>query len=298
MSSNGEAPVTGLYAKIAYAQETMPDMPRDKHVEVKNREGKVLYGYDYITEDALTKAMRSHLASLGVATFVSFPEVYDLGEAGGENVVRVRVAILLVDSSSGEREVVTGWGDGTDRGDKAIGKAQTSGERQLLGKLLLQAGGDDGEQANTTSSRSSASAPGGGDARPATDAQIKRIYGLARQSPFLMDGQRVSETRVHDLVGWVTRDDEDGPVVSLASLTRDQVQRVFTVIEKSNGDGELAGRVAASVDEWVASRAGVPVAANVGSDLPWSEDRAADDSIPFGSVREPDLTRDLSGGYE
>lgn len=179
--------LNGLHQKIAYAQHTMPPLPRDRHVDVKNREGNVLYGYDYITEDALTTATREHLAGLGVATYPSFGEAREMQPTdAAETVIRVRVRLKLVDSETGQAEVVKGYGYGTDKGDKAMGKAQTSGLRQLLGKLLLQAGGDDGEQSIPAGgrSRSGASTTPSGPARGSwspSEPQVKRLWALAKK---------------------------------------------------------------------------------------------------------------------
>lgn len=130
-------PVT-LIEKIAAVQATLA-LEKDRSVEVKSKTGGTLYSYEYITEEAITKAIRENLCRLGVAVFVS----YYSGRYEG-NLASVEV---VVDFSDGEDSVqVRGPGLCQDAdAQKAMGKAQTYGLRTLLNKTFLQAGGDDGE---------------------------------------------------------------------------------------------------------------------------------------------------------
>ena len=265
-----------LFAKIAHAQATMPALDRGRTVTVTMQSGGS-YTYDYVTEEQITKAMREHLSSLGVATFVSFPEAQEIGSGdGGMNVVRVKVRVTFGCAETGALFTVEGWGDGSDKGDKAIGKAETSGLRVLLGKNLLQAGGDDGESANHESSRQGSGAGGKVDARPATEGQVNRVFALASKVKWMQDDRgRASQAAVYDFCRWVTRGDEapaDGP----NSLNRDQVQRVFNVIEAMQKDETRAGQVAAAIDEWLTS-----MGAGEEPQAPASTLSAHDEQIPF-----------------
>jgi hypothetical protein len=131
--------LSSLFAKIAKVQSSLGDLVRDRTVNT----GK--YTYSYVTEDAITKALRANLTTLGVAVLVGYPEQWEVPD---EDMVGVRCEITFADGETGETFTVSslGWGSG---GDKAGNKAMTSALRVGLCKTFLQAGDDDGESTHT-----------------------------------------------------------------------------------------------------------------------------------------------------
>ena len=123
-----------LYEKIADAQAELGNLPRDGHVNTGR------YSYSYVTEDAITKAVRDTLIPKGVAVFVSWDSVTHDGD-----LTTVQGTITFADNEHGEIFSVGILGCGSDPSDKGLSKAMTSGLRIALCKTFLQAGDDDGE---------------------------------------------------------------------------------------------------------------------------------------------------------
>lgn len=267
---------SGLFGKLASAQATM-SVARDKTVKVEMRNGGS-YTYDYITEDAITSAIRTHLATLGVATLPSFPECDDLGVVGDEHVVRVRAEVTFADNDTGATFTCSGWGYGTDKGDKAIGKAQTSAIRVLLCKVLLQAGGDDGEATNTTGSRSAPSRT----SFSVSEAQLKRLWAIAKNN-----GWEASGVEADAVVRLATRifTRKEKPPIGVESLNQIPSKQVYEEVAAflEGATPEKLDAVAAMQRKVDESAEGVPVAdavkAFVSSPVPSA--RPDDDDVPF-----------------
>lgn len=68
-----------------------------------------------------------------------------------------------------------------------------------------------------------------GDARPASDRQIRRVFGLARPAGLLLPGGGVDRTQVIALVTRVAG------TADVDSLTREQVQDVYDALESLIG---------------------------------------------------------------
>lgn len=229
------------------------------------------------------------------------------GTEGTEVIVDVEFVMTCADT--GEAWTFPWQGEATDYQDKALPKALTGAKKSfLVMQFLVSTGEPEPDAGPGAEGYSRAGAPPAGrssgapakdgynrdgtpDTREATSGQRGRIYGLAKESPFLAtvtDGKvKVSEVAVHNLVAWVTRDDPNGPVTSLSDLNRWQIARVFNVIEKTNASAELAGKVAASVAEWIEGQdAPAPEA---GADPPFAETdaEAAAEVDPEGAPDEP-----------
>ena len=185
------------------------------------------------------------------------------GNAGTEAIVRMQLTLTC--ATTGEVEESYWEGDATDFTDKAVPKAITACKKSwLIFRFLIStgdeeadAGGEEfqrsGYQAAPTSQPRQQQQPSGPDTRPVTSGQISRLFALSRNVPFLYRDGQVDKGAVHDLARWTLRkDDAPNPVESLNDLTRDEVQRIFNVVEKC-ADPEQAGAVAAAIDEWLTS---------------------------------------------
>lgn len=122
----------GLHAKMAQAQAAIEHLPKDKHVDVKNASGQLLYGYDYIGESALMSAVRRELVERGVAVYVSVEQQRREG-----SLTFVELVVTFVDVETGQSFAIRGQGQGSDTGDKGAAKAITSGTRYTLWKQFL-----------------------------------------------------------------------------------------------------------------------------------------------------------------
>lgn len=128
----------GLHRKMAAAQAAIGRMQRSGHADVKDKDGKKLYSYDYLTESDLMNAVKKQLSKVGVAIYVSC--VNQREEAGA---TRVEVEVTFADGETGETFTVKGQGAGTDKGDKGVYKAQTGAVRYVLWKTFLVPTGDE-----------------------------------------------------------------------------------------------------------------------------------------------------------
>ncbi len=179
--------MSDLFAKIAAAQAELGDLPRDRTVNAGS------YSYAYVTEDAITRALRRILSPKGVAVFVSWTSA----ERDG-NLTTVTGEVTFVDES--DRFVVGIIGMGADPGDKGINKAQTSALRMGLCKTFLQAGDDDGEDARepregarqkaSTRVKQPVAAPA-----TITDAQRRKLWASAKSAGLDEAGLRVLVAR-------------------------------------------------------------------------------------------------------
>jgi hypothetical protein len=131
------APAASLASKLAQVMQAIGDLAKEGHADVETKTGG-RYSYDYITEADLMAALRPQLASRNV-----FPLVTDRVLFREGNLVSVEVTIVFWDGDTGEMsQAISGQGDGTDPGDKALSKAKTTAIRTLLSKTFLQGGGD------------------------------------------------------------------------------------------------------------------------------------------------------------
>lgn len=207
------------------------------------------------------------------------------GGAGVECIVDVDITLTCGDT--GEERISRWQGVATDYTDKALMKALTAAkksylvftflvstgeeeadgsgiERERQGGQRQQSGGGQA-QAQQQAAKPSAEqtkagrlADGSPDQAKSSEPQRRRLFGISKDSMFLTTqtekGRKVNDTALHNLVAWVTRKpdvDPAGPVTSLTNLTKWQMARVYKVIEDTNADAELAGQVAAAIDEWL-----------------------------------------------
>jgi len=226
--------------------------------------------YDFAKEGDIADMVRVLLAKYRVGfrgSMLSCERAQITSQAGNSGTLAmVRMQLTLTCADTGEVEESYWEGDATDYTDKAVPKAITACKKSwLIFRFLISTGDEEADQggepytrqlpAGQPRSQQQAAPPDGPDTRPATKGQVGRLFGLARDVPFLVDaahGGGVDKAAVHDLCRWVVRDDVPAnPVASLNDLTRDEIERVFATMEHAAQNHEYAGAVAAAVDEWV-----------------------------------------------
>ena len=127
----------GIYAKLAAAISDVERIGRDG----KNQHFK----YTYTSAEQVYRVIRGPLLQHGL---VVIPEATGYETAGDLSTVRLRMRI--VDTETGE-EIVSQWyGEGQDKGDKAIFKAFTGGMKTWLKHLFLLPADDDPEADSAT----------------------------------------------------------------------------------------------------------------------------------------------------
>jgi len=226
--------------------------------------------YDFAKEGDIADMVRVLLAKYRVGfrgSMLSCERAQITSQAGNSGTLAmVRMQMTLTCADTGEVEESYWEGDATDYTDKAVPKAITACKKSwLIFRFLISTGDEEADQGGEPYTRAGQQQPrsqqqqaapaDGPDTRPATKGQVGRLFGLARDVPFLVDaahGGGVDKAAVHDLCRWVVRDDVPAnPVASLNDLTRDEIERVFATMEHAAQNHEYAGAVAAAVDEWV-----------------------------------------------
>lgn len=137
----------GLYAKLVEVLAEVGRVEKRGHARIE-KNGRVQYEYEFVTQDDLFEAIRPALAERDVAVLYS-DEI--IGRDG--NLVTVRVRLTLVDAETGERETLVGEADGTDYGDKGASKAKTTALRYVLLKTFLVASDFEPEHENVEHER-------------------------------------------------------------------------------------------------------------------------------------------------
>ena len=102
--------------------------------------------YDYATEADIVEAVRGGMAARHVMMLPKVQSIEMKDLPGGKQLLcTLRVDFTLIDGDSGEAEVISVVGQGSDSGDKASYKAMTGAEKYALLKLFLIPTGDDPE---------------------------------------------------------------------------------------------------------------------------------------------------------
>ena len=132
MAAQGSTKSKGIYAKLAAAISDVERIGKDG----KNQHFK----YTYTSAEQVYRVIRGPLLSHGL---VVIPEATGHDASGDISTVRLRIRI--VDTETGE-QIESGWyGEGQDKGDKAVFKAYTGGLKTFLKHLFLLPADDDPE---------------------------------------------------------------------------------------------------------------------------------------------------------
>lgn len=130
-----------LTAKLV---EIIKDLPM-----VEKRGRNDFHHYNYAMEVDFLEAVRPRLTERGILMSMSVDsiEVTNKGEKGGM-ITTIKTTHTFIDSETGETLVFHGAGQGEDKGDKGIYKAQTGALKYALAKFFLISTGDDPEAYN------------------------------------------------------------------------------------------------------------------------------------------------------
>jgi hypothetical protein len=129
MTSGGK---NGIYEKLADAISDVERIGKDG----KNQHFK----YTYTSAEQVYRVIRGPLLDHGL---VVIPEAVDYNTAGDLGTVKLRLRI--VDTETGETIEAQWFGEGQDKGDKAVYKAVTGGMKTWLKHLFLLPADDDPE---------------------------------------------------------------------------------------------------------------------------------------------------------
>jgi hypothetical protein len=176
-------PPRTLDERMAAVQLELEDVPRAGHARVE-KEGRLQYEYDYITEADLMKGVRPLLAKHGIASYYS-DEI--LSYTNGSATVRVRLTF----AANGEERECSADGFASDRGDKGANKAKTHATRYLLWKTFLQPSDEDPEQETTSQSEAAAAAQAREERRRASTGDGTTGRGRNTKTPEQRRGEMV-----------------------------------------------------------------------------------------------------------
>jgi hypothetical protein len=176
-------PPRTLDERIAAVQLELEDVPRAGHARVE-KDGRLQYEYDYITEADLMKGVRPLLAKHGVASYYS-DEI--LSYTNGSATVRVTVTF----AANGEERVCRAEGFASDRNDRAANKAKTHAMRYLLWKTFLQPSDDDPEAEATSTSEAAAASMAREESRRASTGDGTTGRGRGTKTPEQRRGEMV-----------------------------------------------------------------------------------------------------------
>lgn len=285
-----DAPPLGLQAKLASVLADVRRIPKLGYNSAQKyafaREGDIA---DMI-RDSLAAHRVSFKASIARREAGDLAVIYNVitsnnGTQGVECIVDLDITLTCGDT--GETQEAAWQGVATDYTDKALPKALTAAKKTFLVFTFLVSTGDEEPdatgiqrgapprqqqaqhqqqgshqhgQATPTADQIKAgrNADGSPDQRKASEPQRRRLFAMAKESVFLTTqgekGRKVNDVALHNLVAWVTRKpdiDPAGPVTSLSDLTKWQMARVYKVLDETNANAEMAGQVAAAMDEWI-----------------------------------------------
>lgn len=126
-------PPNSLAQKLVEVMKSVDSVPKNGYNE--------FHRYPYMLEADVMRAVRGKLAELGVLVLTSVEKADKLGD-----ITVVHTLHTFIDSETGEKLEVKGYGQGQDKGDKAGYKAITGACKYQLSKSFLIPTGDDPEK--------------------------------------------------------------------------------------------------------------------------------------------------------
>ncbi|MPU17310.1 hypothetical protein FGL68_19615 [Acinetobacter baumannii] len=156
-----------LYQKMSAVMQKVDYLQKDDRVEFGNTK------YNAITEEKVTSTVREALIEQGL---VIFP--FEQSHSKEGNLTTVDVKYKIVDTETGEYEVIVSSGTGADTQDKGVGKAMTYAYKYLLLRTFAIPTGEDPDK--TCNAELDAQAQ-----------QQKRQASTAKRNPQPTDGQKI-----------------------------------------------------------------------------------------------------------
>ena len=168
MAAQGSTKSKGIYAKLAAAISDVERIGKDG----KNQHFK----YTYTSAEQVYRVIRGPLLSHGL---VVIPEATGYETAGDLGTVRLRLRI--VDTETGEQIESQWYGEGQDKGDKAIYKAVSGGMKTWLKHLFLLPADDDPE-ADPATDRAPARSKKTSNGSASAGGDLERLRGLVSKA--------------------------------------------------------------------------------------------------------------------
>lgn len=132
MATQGSTKSKGIYAKLAAAISDVERIGKDGT--------NSFHKYTYTSAEQVYRVIRGPLLKHGL---VVIPEA--TGYEANNDLGTVRLRIRIVDTETGEQIESQWYGEGQDKGDKAVFKAYTGGLKTYLKHLFLLPADDDPE---------------------------------------------------------------------------------------------------------------------------------------------------------
>ena len=172
MATQGSAKSTGIYAKLAAAVGEVDSIAKDG----TNSHFK----YKYTSAEEVYRVVRAPLLKHGL---VIIPQATGYEQDGQLGTVRLNLRI--VDTETGESIEAQWYGEGQDKGDKAVFKAITGGMKTWLRALFLLPADDDPE------------------ADPATDRKPAKQPSQMPRLAKLIEASDLTEPQIAQVKGWI-----------------------------------------------------------------------------------------------
>ena len=137
MAAQGSEKTTGIYAKLAAAVGEVDRIAKDGT--------NAHFKYKYTSAEEVYRVVRGPLLKHGL---VVIPQATGYEQDGQMGTVRLHLRI--VDTETGESIEAQWYGEGQDKGDKAVFKAITGGMKTWLRALFLLPADDDPEADSQT----------------------------------------------------------------------------------------------------------------------------------------------------
>lgn len=173
MAAQGSTKARGIHAKLAAAISDVDRIGKDGT--------NSFHKYTYTSAEQVYRVIRGPLLEHGL---VVIPEATGYECNGDLGTVRLRIRIF--DTETGESIESQWYGEGQDKGDKAVFKAYTGGLKTYLKHLFLLPADDDPEadastdRAPARSKKTSNGSASGGDELAALRALVSKA-GLTKQ---------------------------------------------------------------------------------------------------------------------
>lgn len=173
MAAQGSAKSSsGIYAKLAAAISEVDRIAKDG----TNSHFK----YKYTSAEEVYRVVRAPLLKHGL---VVIPQATGYEQDG--QIGTVRLNLRIVDTETGESIEAQWYGEGQDKGDKAVFKAITGGMKTWLRALFLLPADDDPE------------------ADPQTDRKPARQPSQMPRLAKLIDASDLTEPQIAQVKGWI-----------------------------------------------------------------------------------------------
>lgn len=132
--------------------------------------------YKYASAEAVLRKVNESLTSRNIALSTSAELVqYHHGEGKVPSVAIVSITLRFIDGDTSEVIAVQGLGQGADKGDKAVMKANTAALKYAYANAFTISWGDDPE-ADTTIDRSASRKPTKARKKASTTNEVKTMF--------------------------------------------------------------------------------------------------------------------------